>query len=168
VVPVRAGGATGSPTEGGPTKFEVGGAIALQLIRGDMSAAAICTVSYIDANHVLACGHPIFQTGESYAPVATASVHTVIPSAQSAFVMATAVNQIGSLTQDRQAAIAADTNLRAPTIPINITITSGKTPVPSTFHVEIMDSKFLTPAIAGAALMNAINYYLPDRDDVTA
>jgi hypothetical protein len=31
-----------------------------------------------------------------------------------------------------------------------------------------MDNKFLTPAITGAALMNAVNYYLPDRDDVTA
>ncbi len=170
VVPVRAGGATGTPTEGGPTKFEMGGAIALELIRGDMSAAAICTVSYLDANHVLACGHPIFQTGESYAPVATASVHTVIPSAMSAFVMASAANEIGSLTQDRQAAIAADTNLRATTIPIDITIKSGSGKHVDTgaFHVEIMDSKFLSPAIAGAALMNAINYYLPDRDDVTA
>jgi hypothetical protein len=102
--------------------------------------------------------------------VATASVHTVIPSAMSAFVMATAMNEIGSLTQDRQAAIAADTNLRASTIPIDITITSGsgKHTETGSFHVEVMDSKFLTPAIAGAALMNAINYYLPDRDDVTA
>ncbi|HEY5946383.1 MAG TPA: hypothetical protein VIV40_12860, partial [Kofleriaceae bacterium] len=37
-----------------------------------------------------------------------------------------------------------------------------------TFNVEVMDNKFLTPAITGAALMNAVNYYLPDRDDVTA
>src|SRR5262249_4861262 len=34
--------------------------------------------------------------------------------------------------------------------------------------VEVMDNKFLTPAITAAALTNAINYYLPDRDDVTA
>jgi len=36
------------------------------------------------------------------------------------------------------------------------------------FNVEVLDNKFLTPAITGAALMNAVNYYLPDRDDVTA
>jgi hypothetical protein len=170
VVPVRAGGATGSPTEGGPTKFVMGGAIAVELIRGDMSAAATGTVTYIDGDKVLAFGHPMFQSGETYAPVSTATVHTVIPSAMSAFVMATAMNEIGSLVQDRQAAISADTNLRTPTIPIDITVTStaGKHSDKGMFHTEVLDNKFLTPSIAGAALMNAVNYYLPDRTDVTA
>ena len=170
LVPVRAGGSSGPSSEPGPTKFVMGGSIAVELIRGDMSAAAIGTVSYVDGNKVLAFGHPMFQTGETYAPVATAAVHTVIPSSMSAFVMATPMTEIGSLTQDRQAAIAADTNLRTPTIPIDITITSssGKHQDKGTFHTEVLDNKFLTPAIAGAALMNAVNYYLPDRTDVTA
>jgi hypothetical protein len=171
VVPVRAGGATGSPgAEAGPTKFVMGGAIAVELIRGDMSAAAVGTVSYVDGNNVLAFGHPMFQSGETYAPVSTATVHTVIPSSMSAFVMATAMNEIGSLVQDRQAAIAADTSLRTPTIPIdiNVTSTAGKHIDKGAFHTEVLDNKFLTPAIAGAALMNAVNYYLPDRTDVTA
>jgi hypothetical protein len=149
----------------------MGGAISVELIRGDMSAAATGTVSYVDGNKVLAFGHPMFQTGESYAPVATASVHTVIPSAQSAFVMATAMKEVGSLVQDRQAAIMADTNLRSPTIPVDISITTEATgghKDGGAFHVEIVDNKFLTPSLAGAAVANAINYYLPDRDDVTA
>jgi hypothetical protein len=170
VVPVRAGGATGSPTEGGPTKFVMGGAIAVELIRGDMSAAAVGTVSYVDGKDILAFGHPMFQSGETYAPVSTATVHTVIPSSMSAFVMATAMNEIGSLVQDRQAAIAADTSLRTPTIPVDITVSSaaGKHIEKGSFHTEVLDNKFLTPSIAGAALMNAVNYYLPDRTDVTA
>ncbi|MEO8845258.1 MAG: hypothetical protein ABI591_02045 [Kofleriaceae bacterium] len=170
IVPVRAGGSTSTPQKDSPTHFEMGGAIAVELIRGDMSAAAIGTVSYIDGDKVLAFGHPMFQTGETYAPVSTAIVHTVIPSAQSAFVMATASTEIGSLTQDRQSSIAADTGLRSPTIPmeISITSTSGKHVDSGSFRVDLLANKFLTPAIAGAALMNAINYYLPDRDDVTA
>jgi SpoIVB peptidase S55 len=170
VTPMRAGGTTSSNAEGGPKQFVMGGAIAVELIRGDMSAAAIGTVSYVEGDKVLAFGHPMFQTGETYAPVATASVHTVVPSAQSAFVMATAVNEIGSLVQDRQSAIMADTGIRTPTVPVDITITSGsgKHVDKGTFHVEILSNKFFTPALAGAALMNAINYYLPDRDDVTA
>lgn len=171
VVPVRAGGTAGTaPTENGPTKFEMGGSISVQLIRGDMSAAATGTVSYVDGNNVLAFGHPMFQTGETYAPVATATVHTVVPSAMSAFVLASPVKEIGSLTQDRQAAIAADTNLRTPPIPVSISIvtSAGKHTEKGTFNVEVLDNKFLTPSITGAALMNAINYYLPDRDDVTA
>lgn len=170
IVPVRAGGTTGGKVEGGPVSFVPGGPLAVELIRGDMSAAGICTVSYIEGDKVLSCGHPIFQTGETYAPVSTATIHAVVPSAQSAFLMGTSISEIGSLVQDRQAAIVADLGLRSPTIPVDITITSGtdKHTEKGAFHVEIMNNKFLTPSLAGAAVMNAINYYLPDRDDVTA
>ena len=170
IVPVRAGGTTGGKLEGGPSQFVPGAPLAVELIRGDMSAAGICTVSFVEANKVLSCGHPIFQTGETYAPVSTAKIHAVIPSAQSAFLMGQSITEIGSLVQDRQAAIVADTGLRTPTIPVDIAITSGTAThtESGTFHVEILNNKFLTPSLAGAAVMNAINYYLPDRDDVTA
>ncbi len=171
VVPMRAGGTANPKTEGGgPSKFVMGGSIAVELIRGDMSAAAVGTVSLVEGEKVLAFGHPMFQSGETYAPVSTAYVHTVIPSAMSAFVMGSPVKEIGSLVQDRQSAIMADTGLRSPTVPVDISITSGtdKHKETGTFHVELLNNKFFTPALTGAALMNAINYYLPDRDDVTA
>jgi hypothetical protein len=172
IAPMRAGGAGGKapPNETAPVKFEMGGSIAVQLIRGDMSAAATGTVSYVDGANVLAFGHPMFQTGETYAPVATSYVHSVIPSAQSASVLASPMKEIGALTQDRQAGIAADTNLRVASIPLSITVNtgSGKQAEKGTFNVEIMDNKFLTPQLAGMALMNSVNYYMPDRADVTA
>jgi len=171
VVPMRAGGTSAAKAEGGgPSKFVMGGSIAVELIRGDMSAAAVGTVSLVEGEKVLAFGHPMFQSGETYAPVSTAYVHTVIPSAMSAFVMGSAVKEIGSLVQDRQSAIMADTGLRSPTVPVDISITIGKDKhkETGTFHVELLNNKFFTPALTGAALMNAINYYLPDRDDVTA
>jgi hypothetical protein len=171
IVPVRTGGTTtkaGDPN--GPKAFVGGGSIAVELIRGDMAAAAVGTVSLVEGNKVLAFGHPMFQTGETYAPVSTAYVHTVIPSAMSAFVMGSAVNEIGSLVQDRQSAIMADTELRTPTVPVDITIVSGSGKHTETgkFRVELLNNKFFTGQLTGAALMNAVNYYLPDRADVTA
>ena len=167
--PMRAGG-TGAPSEDGPREFVMGGSIAVQLVRGDVSMAATGTVSYIDGNRVLAFGHPLFQTGESYAPVATSYVHTVIPSAQSAFVSASPAVEIGSLVQDRQSMISADTKLRSPMIPLDIEVLvgSGSRTEKGTFRVELIDNKFLTPTFAALSAANAINYYLPDRDDVTA
>jgi SpoIVB peptidase S55 len=167
--PMRAGG-TGAPTEDGPREFVMGGSIAVQLVRGDMSMAATGTVSYVDGNHVLAFGHPLFQTGESYAPVSTSYVHTIIPSAQSAFVSASPAVEIGSLVQDRQSAISADTKLRSPMIPLDVEVISatGTRTETGKFHVDIIDNKFLTATFASLAAGNAVNYYLPDRDDVTA
>ena len=148
----------------------MGGSIAVELIRGDMSAAAFGTVSLLDGDKVLAFGHPMFQSGEFYAPVSTVEVHTIVPSAQSAFVMGTAINEVGSMVQDRQAAIMADLGMRTPTIPIGITIThgAGKHVDTGSFAVEVLDNKFLTAQLAGAAVMNAVQHYLPDRDQVTA
>jgi hypothetical protein len=102
--------------------------------------------------------------------VSTVNVHTVVPSAMSAFVMGSPVNEVGALVQDRQAMIMADTGLRTPMIPMDISVTigSGKTQQKGSFHTEILDNKFLTAAVAGASLMNSINYFLPDRDHVTA
>ncbi len=170
LVPVRAGGTGAMPNERGPKKFTPGGPIAIPVIRGDMSAAASGTVTFLDRQKVLAFGHPMFGNGEWYAPVSTAYVHTVIASMQSAFHMTSPLNEIGSLVEDRQAAIMADTSLRSRMIPVNISVrtTHGKQVTSGEFHVDILDNKFLTAPIAGAAVMNAINYYLPDREDVTA
>jgi hypothetical protein len=171
IVPMRAGGSANSEVKGGPTQLQMGTSMAVDFIRGDFSASGICTVTLIEADRVLACGHPIFGSGEFYAPVSTVNVHTVIPSAMSAFVMGSPVKEVGALVQDRQAMIMADTGLRTSMIPmdISVSIASGKSHVQKgTFHTDLLDNKFLTPAVAGASLMNAITYYLPDRDHVTA
>jgi hypothetical protein len=169
-VPMRAGGSAAGKPESGPKRFVMGGSMAVELIRGDMSAAGICTVSLIEADRVLACGHPIFSAGEFYAPVSTVNVHTVVPSALSAFVMGSPVNEIGALVQDRQSMVMADTNLRTPTIPIDIAVSigTGKHVQKGTFHADLLDNRFLTPAVTGAAVINAIQHFLPDRDHITA
>ncbi|MBK9037450.1 MAG: hypothetical protein IPL61_40435 [Myxococcales bacterium] len=170
--PMRTGGGGGAAGVDGPTAFVGGGSIAVQLIRGDMSAAATGTVSYVDGNRVLAFGHPMFQAGEIYAPVASSVVQTVIASAQFPYVIATPAKELGSLVQDRSSMIMADTNVKSPMIPIDISV---KTTDPTTrtvttraFHVEVIDDKFLTAAMAGSAVMNAVTLAAPDRDHVTA
>jgi len=171
LAPMRAGGAGNTGSEG-PTEFLGGASIAVQLIRGDFSAAATGTVSYVDGNRVLAFGHPMFQAGEIYAPVASSEVQTVISSAQFPYVIATPARELGSLVQDRASMIMADTKLRAPMIPVDIFVKAldpnTQTVVAHEYHVEVIDDKFMTPSMAGSAVMNAINLALPDRDHVTA
>jgi hypothetical protein len=169
VDPIRAGGtAVGDDTA--PTELKMGGSISVVLARGDMSLAATGTVSYIDGSKVLAFGHPMFQLGEIYAPVSTAYVHTVVPSGMMAFVVASPAKEVGSLVQDRQSMIMADTTLRDPMIPVDIFITAknGSRTEKGEFHTQILENKFFTGALAGMMTMNAINYYYPDRDHVTA
>ena len=166
ITPMQAGG-TGSPNQG-PTKFKLGASIAVQLIRGDMSGAATGTVSYVDGNRVLAFGHPLFQAGEIYAPVASSHVHTVIPSAMSAFVMAQPMRELGALVQDRQSTIMADTNLSTRMIPVDIELRPGPDGEDKVgFHVQVLDNRFFTGGLASVATLNAIGHFIPDRDRVS-
>ncbi|MEM9487974.1 MAG: hypothetical protein AAGC55_02455 [Myxococcota bacterium] len=168
VEPMQAGG-TGS-RNAGPQAFELGSSIAVQLVRGDLGIAATGTVSYVDRNRVLGFGHPLFQAGEIYAPVAAAQVHTIIPSAMSAFVMASPLRELGSLVQDRQSTIMADTQLATRMIPFDMYIDAvdgrGKKQREE-FHVEVVNSRFFTAPFAGISAMSAVARYLPDRERTT-
>jgi hypothetical protein len=172
VAPMNAGGGTAAATDDPevPSKLQMGGSIAVLVFRGDMSGQITGTVSYLDKNKVLAFGHPMFKAGEIYAPVATAKVHDVVPSAQRPFVSASAGVEVGSVTQDRQSMIAADLDLKDPMIPVDVFVTSssGNQTDKGEFHVDILDNKFFSAPLASAVAANAIDYYLPDREHVTA
>ena len=165
IVPLRGGG-SGNP-KAGPNRFVLGGPIGVQLLRGDMTATATGTVSYVQKNKVLAFGHPLFQAGEIYAPVASAYVHTVIPSAMNAFVLASPMRELGSLIQDRQSTIMADTHVRSSMVPVEIEIQKENHSKKSTFHVEVINNRFFTAGLAAMATANAVSHYLPDRERIT-
>ncbi len=167
--PMNSGGTGGSDPDG-PTAFEPGGPIAVELMRGDMAIAGYGTVTYVEGSKLLAFGHPMFQTGETYCPVATSDVLSVVASSESSFVLGRAINEAGSLVLDGLSMIRADTSLRQPMIPVDVYLTThdGKTDVKDEFHVEIWNNKFWTAALANAAVGNAVDVYMPDRADVTA
>ncbi len=162
--PMRSGG-TGNANKG-PRRFRLGSQMAVQLLRGDMAISTFGTVSYVDGKRVLAFGHPMFRAGEIYAPVATAEVHTVIPSVKDPFVVSSPMREVGVTVQDRQSTIMADTSLKTRMIPLDIYVTNG-TKEKGAFHVELFNNRFYTARLAGIAAMNAISLYVPDRDRAT-
>ena len=166
--PMAAGG-TGDASAG-PSEFTMGSAISVQLVRGDMSMAGTGTVSFVEGQGVLAFGHPMFQAGEIYAPVAAAEIHTVIPSAMSAFILASPLRELGSLVQDRQSTISADVGVKTRMIPVDVVIEAGEGSrrEKGEFHVQVLNNRFFTGALAAITTMNAVSLYLPDRDHVTA
>lgn len=168
IEPMRAGGGTGNATEG-PSEFALGQSIGVQLLRGDMAGTGTCTVSWVEGSQVLACGHPMFGAGELYAPVTSSEVHLVMASEMSSFVVASPMRELGALVQDRQSMIMADTGLETSMVPVDVRVKSsnGTKTVTRGFHVEVLNNKFFTGPFAGVVAMNAINRFVPDRDDAT-
>ncbi len=57
-----------------PEPLVPGSAVSAVLVRGDLSMAGTCTVTYVDPKTLLACGHPITQYGPVEMPMTKATV----------------------------------------------------------------------------------------------
>lgn len=144
---IAAGGPLGSGGVTAETAAPIlpGAAVSLQLVRGDMEIAATCTVTYVDRNHLLACGHPIFQAGDVSVPMTRAEVVATLPSPLNAFKIINTGATIGAFTEDRDAAISGILGARARMIPLTMTVTTGAKTV--THHVEILNLPTMTSSV---------------------
>jgi len=82
--------------------------------------------------------------------------------------MGSPLGEIGSLTQDRNACIAARTDLRAAMIPVQIRVDTGEPLVDDTYRVEIVSHRLLTGRLIHAALFNVLESAASDAEDITA
>src|SRR6185436_19254679 len=67
IEPLQAGGG-GAQDPSAPTRYENGGAIGVQLIRGDMSAMGLGTVTRVEGDKLVAFGHPMMEAGVTSLP----------------------------------------------------------------------------------------------------
>lgn len=127
-----------------PEPIVPGSAVSAILVRGDLSMAGTCTVTYVDPKHLLACGHPITQFGPVAMPMTKATVLATLPSPLNAFKIVETTQTIGAFTQDRNAAILGQFGLQARMIPVKITIASASGS--KDVHFEVLDNRALTPS----------------------
>nr|WP_164981502.1 SpoIVB peptidase S55 domain-containing protein [Silvibacterium dinghuense] len=124
-----------------------GSAVSAILVRGDLDIAATCTVTYVDAKHLLACGHPITQFGPVSMPMTRADVVATLPSEYNAFKIVNTTSTIGSFTQDRETAIMGQFHLDARMIPLTVHIAQqGSLADAKTLHLEVVDQEQVTPS----------------------
>ena len=115
----------GSSTEKQPEPIEPGSSVSALLVRGDMEVAATCTATYVDKNQLLACGHPITQTGALSVPMTKAEVVATLPSPLNAFKIVNTTEEVGAFTQDRQTAIRGEFGAKAHMVPVTVTFHSA-------------------------------------------
>jgi hypothetical protein len=135
----------GSSTEKQPEPIEPGSSVSALLVRGDMEIAATCTATYVDKAQLLACGHPITQTGSVSVPMTKAEVVATLPSPLNAFKIVNTTEEVGAFTQDRQTAIRGEFGAKAHMVPVTVTFHSGATV--RNVRFEVVDSPDLTPLL---------------------
>jgi hypothetical protein len=153
VVPVMGAGSVSDAKQ--PEAIEPGSAVSAILVRGDMDIAATCTVTYMDAAHLLACGHPLMQFGMVDLPMTKAQVLATVPSPLNAFKIVNATESIGAFVQDRHNGILGEFGKTPEMIPVTLTIHGGSSP--KQFHYEVLNNARLSPVAMMATVFNALH-----------
>ena len=151
IVPVAAGGVAERPRQ--RIRPSPGSAIAVQLIRGDVESSAVGTLTFVRGRQMLGFGHPMFHAGDVDIPLALASVHAVMPSLRWSFKMASPVQEIGRLVEDRRPGIRGVAGERCKMIPCTVGVAGAKK---SVYHFEVFGHKFWTSRLASWALQDAM------------
>ena len=152
LTPVVGIGGAEDPETPQPEPIIPGSAISAVLVRGDITAAATCTVTYVDSTRLLACGHPLNQYGAVDIPMTKTTVVATLPSPLNAFKIVNTTQTVGAFTEDRSSAILGIFGCKARMIPVTVDVSgrdaspgAGSGVTPRTYHFEVLDNATLTP-----------------------
>ena len=167
IVPVMGIGSASDRKQ--PEPIEAGSAVSAVLVRGDMDIAATCTVTYIDPQRLLACGHPLLQFGEVDLPMTKATVLATLPSPLNAFKIVNTTETVGAFVQDRQNGIMGVPGRESKMIPVTVAMHVQGEHGASTkeFHYEILNNARLSPLAMMATVFNALHGTNEYGEDIT-
>ncbi len=164
--PLQAGGG-GAQEASAPTHYVDGGAIGVQLVRGDMNAMGLGTVTRVEGDKLVAFGHPMSELGVTALPTAIGRVLWFLASDQRSFKIGMAVRNVGALVNDRQSAIVVSQSAQAPVIPVKMSIHGAPGFPTANWSFEVAHDKFMTPSFTAVALGSALQRVANEHQDVS-
>jgi hypothetical protein len=153
IVPVMGAGSISNDKQ--PEPLVPGSAVSAVLVRGDMDIEATCTVTYVDPQKLLACGHPLLQFGSVDLPMNKAEVLATLPSPLNAFKIVDTTEPAGTFVQDRHTGILGVFDKQPEMIPVTLSIHSSTGE--KQFHYEVLNNPKLTPVALMVTVFNALH-----------
>jgi hypothetical protein len=163
---VAAGGASSTLTDSKPVpgwehSMQPGDAVSAVLVTGDMSVSGMCTVTYNDGKHMLACGHPIFNLGPVDMPIAKSDVLMTLASQFQPNKFGNATEIVGALRQDRHSAIMGELGATAAMVPVTVKVRSfgdnNAVRKEKDLHFSVFVQQKWTPYLMMLTLFNSIS-----------
>jgi hypothetical protein len=163
---VAAGGASSTLTDSKPVpgwehSLQPGDAVSAVLVTGDMSVSGMCTVTYNDGKHMLACGHPIFNLGPVDMPMAKSDVLMTLASQFQPNKFGNATEIVGALRQDRHSAIMGELGATAAMVPVTVKVRSfgdnNAIRKEKDLHFNVFVQQKWTPYLMMLTLFNSIS-----------
>ena len=155
------GGGRLEPGLGNPASLQPGSMISVQLLTGDMSVGADGTVTYIDGRRVYAFGHRFLSIGTTEIPFARADVLALVPNLATSFKISAPREWMGTISEDRSTGVAGELGRRAAMMPVSISVAHpagrGSAGARSTYRMEMVNDRFLSPLLLQMAVFSAID-----------
>jgi hypothetical protein len=148
------GGSLGNISQAALASIVPGSAVSAQLVRGDLEVSATCTVTYVDPQRLLACGHPILQAGVVSLPMTSAAVVETLASPLNAFKIVNTGDTIGTFTEDRDSAILGVLGAKSHMIPVHIAVHGDGHD--RKLNIEVVDLPSLTPQAVLVSLYDTL------------
>ncbi len=136
-------------------KLKPGDMVGMELVGGDLSFDAGCTVTAIVGDRVFACGHPLFSFGDVSIPLTRAHVVMTLNSSMASTKIMSTGSVIGTLTEDRTTAVMGRLGAGPRMIPMDVAIATPQEE--KHFHFEVAEVRQLTPLLVAVSTLNGIS-----------
>jgi len=147
-----AGGTTAARPD--DAQLKPGDMVGMELVSGDLSMDAGCTVTAIVGDEVFVCGHPLFSFGSVALPMTRGHVVTTLASSLESTKIMNSGGPIGTITEDRVTAVVGRLGASPKTLPVEVNVT---TPTEQRhFHFNVVQNPKLTPLLVALSAFNGI------------
>jgi hypothetical protein len=152
-LPIQTGGTIESDQS---INLEPGSAVSIQLVHGDVTIAAVGTVTEVANGDLLALGHPFLGLGAVSFPLSSADIIHIVPSDLVPFKLANSGTAIlGSILQDSFAGLAGKIDKPPNLLPVTITFLGGQSAITRT--VEIVHDERLYATLLAVTVQQLLD-----------
>jgi hypothetical protein len=149
------GGGGGAYSPGPVPDLAPGAAVGVSLVEGDLELSVSGTVTHIDHDRVYALGHPFYNLGPTQFPLKKAWVHAIFPSLQVSWKIASALDAVGTLDQDRTTAVSGRLGPLPRMMSVEVRLRSPRASE-RTFRFRVVDDELLTPLVTYVSLLSVL------------
>mgnify|MGYP001424815550 CR=1 FL=1 len=136
--------------------LEPGSAIGVALLKGDIAAYAIGTMTYRDGNRMLAFGHPFTGIGPVSYLLMNATILQVVQGQQQNIKIGAVGLPVGIISQDRPAGIGGTIGVMPRMFGVHVHVTDGDSGVGHDFNFQVIPSTLIAPLVVPVGSQGAI------------
>jgi len=136
---------SGAGAEADPATLVAGGSVGVALASGDMSIGSLGTITYRDGDTLVGYGHPFISNGLSQFPLTSVSIIDTMKSFEASFKLGTLGDSLGTILEDRSAAIGGRLGPVADLIDLSMGVRDADRNLDNNYSIGLVDEPRLIP-----------------------